>query len=237
MAYLGGKSQSGTYQRIINLIPPHDVYIEPFLGSGAIARMKKPARVSFGVDKSLPALEPPPGMTLVRGCGIEFLECFEFCGGEFVYCDPPYLHSTRASGHRYRSEMPDAEHRRLLSVIQALPCPVMISGYHSALYDKELASWRREDFDVMTRGHTWAREVLWFNYERPSVLHDVRYVGENYRERLRIKRKIARWRQRLALMPALERAALFSALVDVVEEPAAAIAKSGATAVEKKGGA
>lgn len=48
MPYLGGKSQAGTYQRIINLIPPHDVYIEPFLGGGAIARLKRPARLERG---------------------------------------------------------------------------------------------------------------------------------------------------------------------------------------------
>jgi site-specific DNA-adenine methylase len=218
MPYLGGKSQAGTYQRIINLIPPHDVYIEPFLGGGAIARLKRPARLSFGVDRSEAVPAPPPGMTFVHGCGLEFLEAFEFRGGEFVYCDPPYVHSTRKSHHRYRFELTDSDHRRLLTMIKALPCSVMISGYPSALYDRELADWNREEFEVQTRGHTWATEVLWFNYERPSVLHDLRYVGKDYRERLRIKRKIGRWRARLAATSDLERAAIFAALVDVMGE-------------------
>jgi DNA adenine methylase len=213
MPYLGGKSQAGTYQRIINLIPPHDVYIEPFLGGGAIARLKRPARLSFGVDKSPAVPTPPEGMTFVRGCGIEFLEVFEFDGTEFVYCDPPYLHSTRKSRHRYPHELSDADHTRLLRLLRSLPCSVMISGYPSALYDAALAGWNREEFEVQTRGHTWATEVLWFNYERPNVLHDLRYVGKDYRERLRIKRKIARWRARLEATSTLERAALFSALV------------------------
>lgn len=34
--YFGGKAGSGTYQTIINQIPPHRVYIEPFVGGGAI---------------------------------------------------------------------------------------------------------------------------------------------------------------------------------------------------------
>jgi DNA adenine methylase len=50
MAYPGGKSTPGTYQRIINLMPPHDTYVEPFLGGGAILRMKRPAKVSIGID-------------------------------------------------------------------------------------------------------------------------------------------------------------------------------------------
>jgi DNA adenine methylase len=34
MGYPGGKSGAGVYQTIINLMPPHTVYIEPFLGGG-----------------------------------------------------------------------------------------------------------------------------------------------------------------------------------------------------------
>jgi site-specific DNA-adenine methylase len=38
MKYPGGKNSDGTYQFIINHIPPHETYIEGFLGSGAIIR-------------------------------------------------------------------------------------------------------------------------------------------------------------------------------------------------------
>lgn len=216
MAYLGGKSQSGTYQRIINLIPPHEVYIEPFLGSGAILRLKKPAAISYGVDLVAPNPALLDRATVLQGCGIDFLRRHAFTGREFVYCDPPYLHSTRKSRARYAHELTDADHSRLLAVLKSLPCPVLLSGYPSPLYDEALTGWQREEFEVMTRGHTWATEVLWFNYPRPAVLHDLAYVGENYRERLRIKRKRARWAARLKRMPALERAALYSALVDAM---------------------
>lgn len=51
MKYPGGKNGSGVYQRLISMMPPHDVYIELFLGSGAVMRRKKPAdRISIAYE-------------------------------------------------------------------------------------------------------------------------------------------------------------------------------------------
>jgi hypothetical protein len=50
MGHPGGKAGAGVYQRIINQIPPHDVYVEAFLGDGAILRRKKPARRNIGIE-------------------------------------------------------------------------------------------------------------------------------------------------------------------------------------------
>jgi len=62
MRYPGGKNGDGTWQRIICQIPPHRVYCEPFLGSGAVMRRKRPANLSIGID-----LDP--------GALAEFREC------------------------------------------------------------------------------------------------------------------------------------------------------------------
>jgi DNA adenine methylase len=43
MAYDGGKGN--LYQKIINLVPPHRVYIEPFLGGGAVAGLERLPRL------------------------------------------------------------------------------------------------------------------------------------------------------------------------------------------------
>ncbi|MEL4287149.1 hypothetical protein AAEI02_19675 [Shewanella xiamenensis] len=48
--YLGGKNGSGVYQAIINLLPPHDTYIEGFLGTGAVMKRKAPALRNIGLD-------------------------------------------------------------------------------------------------------------------------------------------------------------------------------------------
>jgi hypothetical protein len=50
MDYPGGKSGPGVYHRLINLMPPHHTYIEPFLGGGAVMRLKRPAPYNIGVD-------------------------------------------------------------------------------------------------------------------------------------------------------------------------------------------
>ncbi len=53
-----------------------------------------------------------------------------------------------------------------------------------------------------------------FNFPEPIALHDYRYLGEDFRERERIKRKKQRWVNRLHVMPALERRALLNAITE-----------------------
>ena len=50
MSYPGEKHDSGVYQTLINLMPPHDTYIETFLGAGAVMCMKRPAGINIGID-------------------------------------------------------------------------------------------------------------------------------------------------------------------------------------------
>lgn len=46
--YRGGKGN--TFHKIINLIPPHDTYIESHLGGGAVMRNMRPAQTNIGID-------------------------------------------------------------------------------------------------------------------------------------------------------------------------------------------
>jgi len=89
---------------------------------------------------------------------------------------------------------------------------VMISGYWSSLYAEMLEEWNSISFEAMTRGGHTATEWLWFNFPQPTELHDYRYLGDNFRERERIKRKKQRWAARLERMPLLEKQALLSVL-------------------------
>jgi DNA adenine methylase len=218
--YPGGKGGSGVYHTIINLMPPHRVYIEPFLGSARVMKAKLPADRNIGLDLDGDMIAQAhlelASAELASGDGVAFLERFKWAGGELVYCDPPYLMETRASKRPiYKFEV--THHERLLKAIKSLPCYVMISGYWSSLYAAELASWRHVSFQAMTRGGKPATEFVWCNFPEPTELHDYRYLGRDFRERERIKRKKARWSKRLSSMPALERHALFAAIREVYD--------------------
>jgi hypothetical protein len=222
MRYFGGKNGSGVYQRIINQIPPHTLYIEPFLGSGAILRRKRPAAASIAIDLDPGAIaklcdELPPGCTFILGDALRWLEQKgpTLPATAFVYADPPYLICTRRSHHWYRHEFGSVfEHELLLEILVRLPCPVMLSGYPSDLYRKRLVDWRVDRFEAMTSGGTPATECLWMNYPEPRELHDYRYLGKDFREREKFARQRRRWITRLAAMDRFQRLALAAAIAE-----------------------
>lgn len=223
MGYPGGKSGAGVYQTIITRMPPHRVYIEPFLGGAAIMRHKRPAALNIGLDLDPSAIDAAlscsiagsddAGFRYEIGDALEFLRSYPFTGDELVYCDPPYLFETRSSDRPiYNYELGDDQHPALLDILTALPCMVMVSGYWSELYADRLAAWHAVQFQAMTRGGKPATEWLWCNFPAPIVLHDYRYLGGSFRERERIKRKKQRWTDRLHRLPLLERQALLAAI-------------------------
>lgn len=225
-SYPGGKAGDGVYQKIINLMPPHRVYVEPFLGGGAIMRLKRPAAASIGIDADGDVVQMwkgaiiPPNLTVLHGnaLGLDWLVYLVTVGdadpkSTLIYCDPPYLMSTRRQ-HRqiYRYELSDADHVRLLTILRGLPCMVMISGYWSDLYATTLHDWRSVRFQARTRGGSMATEWVWMNFPEPLELHDYSFLGDDFRERERIKRKVRRWERRLKDMPVLERHAMMGAI-------------------------
>jgi DNA adenine methylase len=71
------------------------------------------------------------------------------------YCDPPYLHETRAEPDAYRLEMGEADHRELLDVLKGCEGKVILSGYPSGLYDEALSGWSRHTQDCQSGGKNW----------------------------------------------------------------------------------
>ncbi len=221
MTYPGGKAGAGVYQQIINRMPPHSVYVEPFLGGGAIMRMKRPARSNIGIEIDADVLylfvaDGIPNLELLIGDAVGYLATHDLPDDALVYCDPPYLRQVRRDkAQRYRYEFwTIADHESLLRVLVNLTCQVMISGYWSELYADYLGNWWTHRFNANTRGRTMGEEWLWMNYPPPVELHDYRFLGENYRERERIHRKQKRWAARLARMDVLERQALLSSIAE-----------------------
>ncbi|GAA0853325.1 DNA adenine methylase [Streptosporangium amethystogenes subsp. fukuiense] len=99
--------------------------------------------------------------------------------GVLLYVDPPYLGSTRERNYRHemRSEV---EHAALATALHGCKAAVVLSGYHSDLYDDLYAGWHRVELgahtgqsDVGSRSRT---EVLWSNQPfnvAPSLFDEV----------------------------------------------------------------
>lgn len=224
-SYPGGKNGAGVYQRLINLIPPHRVWIECFFGSGALTRWIRRASTSYGIDVDATVIGKAVHDPAFDGVNLSISDSLEWLphhfernrlwtedNPTFVYADPPYLGRTRCHGQRslYRNELLTVNgHERLLQILTSIPARVMISGYRCRLYNRLLSDWTRVDYQAMTRGGL-KDEAVWFNYPTPTELHDYRYLGEDFRERHRIARKIKRWVGKLSRMPVLERAAVIA---------------------------
>lgn len=218
-SFFGAKSGSGMYQAIINLMPPHDQYIEAFLGSGAIMRLKPPAVRNIGLDLDQDAVRrfsrdfPSVDCELFTTAAYGYLKNADLTPKTLIYCDPPYLHSTRTSRKRYKYEMTDSDHLLLIELLKGLDCFVMVSGYRSEMYDDALREWFSLDFQAMSRGGV-RTETVWCNFE-PSAVHYHTYAGSNFTDRQRIKRKAERWAKNYEKLPMGERQAVLAALLAV----------------------
>ena len=88
MRYPGGKFRC--YQKLINLIPTHRVYIETHLGGGAVMRHKSPAEENIGVDLDSAVIRAFKGFGNRYQFHVlsaeEFLGNYRFEGDEFCLC-------------------------------------------------------------------------------------------------------------------------------------------------------
>lgn len=219
--YPGGKGAA--FRHIINEIPPHDIYIELFFGGGAVARKKRPARLNLGIDRDFEPLAiakngvAAENFDLLQMSAIDFLDSWQPPAGRrvFIYADPPYLMSVRSYQRPlYNFEFgSEAEHIALLTRLRAAAnggAMVAISGYESELYSELIGDWRRVSYRAVKRSGAVVDELLFTSYGEPARLHDYRYLGVDFRERERIKRKGRRWVDRLARLPILEQRAILA---------------------------
>jgi DNA adenine methylase len=208
-------------------MPPHELYVEAFAGTGQVLLRKRPARASIAIESDAAvcaALKRSVLATHGDAAGVVQVVCADAVTwlekhrlnsvATVVYCDPPYLSSTlrdpdrRYYGHGFGEEW---LHGELLAVLSRLSVPVLISGYRSRLYDDMLGHWRRIDYGTATRGGA-VTESLWCNFDAPAQLHDYRFLGSGFRDRERLKRKKLRWLAKLRRMTPVEAAAVLAAI-------------------------
>lgn len=85
-----------------------------------------------------------------------------------IYADPPYLLQIR-SGKQYQCEMSDADHEELLEALLRHRGAVMLSGYHSDMYDSALRGWSVAEWRSYNQNSDRRTEVLWCNFELPQM--------------------------------------------------------------------
>ena len=136
-----------------------------------------------------------------------------------IYLDPPYLHETRADNNIYgrKYELTREQHVELLKIIRRLSSAgfnVIVSHYKNDLYDKQLTKFNSFKYTAQTRGGK-REETLYFNFDMPVWdKHEYSYVGNNFRERAKIKEKKDRYVNKFQSMSELERAAIMNALFE-----------------------
>jgi len=123
-----------------------------------------------------PAAERLAGVSLECRNALELVADYGQHPGVLLYCDPPYLGSTRSA--HYRHEMTrDDQHRQLAAALTACKSAVVLSGYHSPLYEDLYDGWHRAELKAWTgnglrNGATKTdgdrTEVLWSNRPFPA---------------------------------------------------------------------
>jgi len=86
------------------------------------------------------------------------------------FVDPPYLPATRSKSG-YRHEMDQAQHIALLERLCQVNGMVVLAGYPSALYDRNLPGWRQITHPARAAGsHKPRTETLWINLKAARSL-------------------------------------------------------------------
>ena len=87
------------------------------------------------------------------------------------YCDPPYLHETRATTSDYAHEMTAQDHTRLLFQLATIKGKFILSGYPSKLYADAMEKWgwHRVDIEIDNKASSASvkeikTECLWMNF-------------------------------------------------------------------------
>lgn len=197
--YFGGKGAAGAVHQLINQVPIHDTFVSMCLGRCTLLRTILPCKRQVGLDLDPAVIALWREADSAKGVKVELhqenaLNWNDHClyrPETFVYWDPPYTMTERTSGKRYRHEWATDHHVRMIDVAKFCTCMVMISCYDNDVYRNGLKGWRRVQYQAQTRGGV-RTETIYMNYEqpRPDQLHDVRFLGANFRKREKTKRRL-----------------------------------------------
>jgi DNA adenine methylase len=146
---------------------------------------RDPAGSSCSVPDYLTAYvdRVPPAAARIHGVSLECRDALEVVHeygkhpNVLLYCDPPYLATSRNSTN-YRHEMAsEQQHKDLAGALHDVQATVVLSGYHSPLYDFLYAGWARVELSAWT-GNGIRGEASKADGDRVEVLWSNRALGE-----------------------------------------------------------
>ena len=119
------------------------------------------------------AAERLKGVQIENRPALELIRRFNY-DNVLIYADPPYLLSTRGC-KQYRCEMTEQDHVDLLAALRDHKGSVILSGYPSELYDRELRGWQRIQRKSYNQNSDPRTEVLWCNFTAVLSLLDINF--------------------------------------------------------------
>lgn len=145
---------------------------------------RNPAGSSYSMPDYLTAYAErvPPAAARLHGVSLECRDALDVIRDYgrhdqvLLYCDPPYLGSTRATN--YRHEMTAAaDHAALADVLHDCSVAVVLSGYDSELYGDLYSDWHRVDCPAWT-GNGIRNGASKTDGNRVEILWSNRRIGE-----------------------------------------------------------
>lgn len=143
-----------------------------------------PAYLEAYVERMAQVAERLHSVSLECRPALDIIDAYGESAEHVLYIDPPYLGDTRGTTHAYKHEMRDeTEHRTLASALSTVNATVLLSGYHSPLYDELYRDWWRHEIAATTSqgvvkagsGGSNRTEVLWSN--RPLAVAETLDFG------------------------------------------------------------
>lgn len=227
--YPGSKGGSGVIQWILNHVPKCSIFVDACAGSGivgeTVAEMCSDTAV-YMYEKYLPVWQQldlkyrnyKKGMIILLPFDsiqhyLNKVKESHTCYDETVfYFDVPYIKETRKSTvDLYGCEWTLEDHLNFFDLIFELEkkgALIIISHYDCDLYRMKLVDWPTSTFQTMTRGGA-VIEKLWMNFDiKDYELATTAFVGKDFTDRQRIKRKKENIVKKLKSLPLHERQAI-----------------------------
>ncbi len=238
-SFTGSKGGSGVKEFIINHIPQCEIFYEGFAGKAIIsetllncgANIKRIVctevnpKTYFDLSKKL----KHPKVITWLGDFIKMINRETELGlnskifykeTDCFYFDPPYRMDSRSHKREYYGDFDwdDNAHKSFFKLVEMLNnagSKILISHYPDPIYDEQFKEWNKEDFRTRTRTVT---ERLYWNFDlNAHSLATTEFLGNDFTDRQRIKRKVERMTAKINSLPRHERQAIVESLLKTYE--------------------